>query len=55
MDYFSLFFGGLSQPRVLFIMSIDVCNRREDIRYFYVVLVFQGFLLKFVSLVYQKV
>ena len=55
MDYFSLFFGGLSQPRVLFIMSIDVCNRREDIRYFYVVLVFQGFLFKFVSLVYQKV
>ena len=56
MDYFSfLFFGGLSQPRVLFIMSIDVCYCREDIRYFYVVLVFQGFLLKFVSLVYQKV
>ena len=40
---------------VVFMMSIDVCYCREDIRYFYVILVFQGFLLKFVSLVYQKV
>ena len=40
---------------VVFMMSIDVCYCREDIRYFHVILVFQGFLLKFVSLVYQKV
>ena len=71
MDYFSLlFFGGFITTTcfcplysfrriivicVVFMMSIDVCYCREDIRYFYGILVFQGFLLKFVSLVYQKV